>query len=64
RVELRQTLPAVRSPRLWSPADPYLYTVTTEVYDGDALVDRVEAPLGFRWFRFDPRRASSSTARS
>jgi len=53
KAEFRQTLPAVRSPHLWSPANPYLYTVTTEVYDGDALVDRVENPLGFRWFRFD-----------
>lgn len=52
KAEFRQTLPAVRAPRLWSPADPYLYTVTTEVYDDDALVDRLANPLGFRWYRF------------
>jgi beta-galactosidase len=51
--EFRQTLPAVRAPHLWSPSDPYLYTVTTEVYDGEVLVDRTENPLGFRWYRFD-----------
>ncbi|MBW3553173.1 MAG: beta galactosidase jelly roll domain-containing protein, partial [Gemmatimonadetes bacterium] len=48
-----QNLPPVRDPHLWSPDDPYLYTVYTQVYDGDSLVDRVRNPLGFRWFRFD-----------
>jgi beta-galactosidase len=54
KTEFRQTLPAVTRPHLWSPSDPYLYTITTEVYDGNSLVDRVENPLGFRWYRFDP----------
>jgi beta-galactosidase len=48
-----QALPAVRAPRLWSPEDPYLYAVRTDVYDGARLADRVTSPLGFRWFRFD-----------
>ncbi len=47
-------LPAVANPRLWSPDDPYLYSVRTDVYDGDALRDRVTNPLGFRWFTFTP----------
>jgi beta-galactosidase len=47
------TLPAVRNPHLWSPSDPYLYTVRTDVYEGDRLRDRVTSPLGFRWYRFD-----------
>lgn len=47
-------LPPVRKPRLWSPDDPYLYTVHTEVFEGDTPRDRVRNPLGFRWFRFDP----------
>jgi beta-galactosidase len=46
-------LPAVARPHLWSPDDPYLYSVRTDVYDGARLVDRVTSPLGFRWFRFD-----------
>ncbi|HEU4632282.1 MAG TPA: glycoside hydrolase family 2 TIM barrel-domain containing protein [Gemmatimonadaceae bacterium] len=53
RAEFRQTLPPVPAPHLWSPADPYRYRVTTEIHDGDALVDRVRTPLGFRWYRFD-----------
>ena len=49
-----QRLPEVARPRLWSPEDPYLYTVVTDVRDGDRLVDRVTSPVGFRWFRFTP----------
>jgi beta-galactosidase len=45
-------LPAIARPRLWSPEDPYLYTVRTEVRDGDTLLDRIDTPLGFRWYRF------------
>lgn len=42
-------------PRLWSPEDPYLYTIKTTIRDaasGD-LLDEVSNPLGFRWFHFD-----------
>jgi beta-galactosidase len=42
----------VARPHLWSPDDPYLYTVYTDVYEGDVLRDRVRSPLGLRWFRF------------
>ncbi|HYD54461.1 MAG TPA: glycoside hydrolase family 2 TIM barrel-domain containing protein, partial [Gemmatimonadaceae bacterium] len=49
-----ERLPIVQRPRLWSPEDPYLYTVVTEVWDGERLADHVESPLGFRWFRFTP----------
>jgi beta-galactosidase len=45
---------AIPGPRLWSPGDPNVYTVITEVRDGEAVVDRVENPLGFRWLRVDP----------
>jgi beta-galactosidase len=45
-------LPAISRPRLWSPEDPYLYTVRTEVRERGQLVDRVDSPLGFRWYRF------------
>lgn len=50
-----QTLPAIRAPRLWSPDDPYLYRVVTEIREGGRVRDRVESPLGFRWFSFDPQ---------
>jgi beta-galactosidase len=59
RGEFRQNLPAVARPHLWSPDDPYLYRVTTEIFDGERLLDRTTNPLGFRWFEFDAQRGFS-----
>jgi beta-galactosidase len=42
----------VARPLLWSPDTPTLYSVRTEVYAGSRLTDRVDEPLGFRWFHF------------
>ncbi len=53
RQQVMQELPAVRTPHLWSPDDPYLYRVTTDIVDGEVIADRVSNPLGFRWFAFD-----------
>ena len=47
-------LPTIRNPRLWSPEDPNLYTVTTFVGPRPGAHDRVDVPLGFRWFSTDP----------
>lgn len=45
----------VANPKLWSPDSPYLYSVVSEIKDQSGkIIDRVENPLGFRWFRFDP----------
>ena len=46
----------IAAPRLWSPDEPALYRVVTEVIDGATLVDRVENPLGFRWVTVDAQR--------
>ncbi|HEX2967941.1 MAG TPA: glycoside hydrolase family 2 TIM barrel-domain containing protein [Bacteroidales bacterium] len=43
----------VRNPHLWSPDDPYLYKIVSELYDDKTLVDTYTSPLGFRWFRWD-----------
>ena len=44
---------AVENPHLWSCEDPYLYTVVTEVYAGDTLVDSYETTTGIRHIAFD-----------
>ena len=44
----------VTSPQLWAPDSPYLYRIRTSLVDGGRLLDQLEIPLGFRWFRFDP----------
>ncbi|WP_317191206.1 glycoside hydrolase family 2 TIM barrel-domain containing protein [Hymenobacter sp. BT523] len=55
--EFRQTFAGLRRPHLWSPADPYLYHVTTTVREAGpadaAPLDAVSSPLGLRWYRFD-----------
>ena len=43
----------IKNPILWSPDNPYLYTVSSEIYLDDKIVDRVLNPLGFRWFTVD-----------
>jgi beta-galactosidase len=42
-------------PRLWLPDTPNLYTIRTSLRQGARVLDAVETPLGFRWFRFDPQ---------
>ena len=43
----------VEKPHLWSCEDPYLYTLVTEVYAGDTLVDSYETVTGIRHIEFD-----------
>ncbi len=56
-------LPEVAHPHLWSPDDPYLYKVRTEIYEGAVLRDVVTSPLGFRWFSFDAQTGFSLNGR-
>lgn len=54
-AELDQTL-TVDRPRLWSPADPCLYLLRTEIFRGSDLRDSVETTVGIRTFAFDARK--------
>ncbi|HEY8932275.1 MAG TPA: glycoside hydrolase family 2 TIM barrel-domain containing protein [Rariglobus sp.] len=51
-VVFDQTSPALRSPKLWHPDHPFLYTVKTTVLADGANVDETTSPLGFRWFKW------------
>jgi len=62
RVERPARLPAgqdltvvqeltVPRPRLWSPADPYLYRLQTELVEDDRVVDAHEERIGIRHIR-------------
>ncbi|GAA1062039.1 glycoside hydrolase family 2 TIM barrel-domain containing protein [Agromyces bracchium] len=44
---------AVPDPRLWSPEDPYLYTVISNVTVDGSLVDTYQTVTGLRSFRVD-----------
>ena len=48
-ARVQTDLPPLASPKLWSPATPHMYRVTTELVDEKGRVlDRAENPLGFR----------------
>jgi beta-galactosidase len=51
--DFEQTSHPIYQPRLWSPENPYLYSVQTLLYEGERPLDSVVNPLGFRWFSFD-----------
>jgi beta-galactosidase len=54
RLPFSQPFKPLRRPHLWSPQDPYLYRVVSEVLDEQGRpLDAVTNPLGLRWFRFD-----------
>lgn len=44
----------VENPRLWSPDDPYLYTLEGQALLSGKIRDTVKIPFGIRTFRFDP----------
>ncbi|WP_418698665.1 beta-galactosidase GalA [Bacteroides sp.] len=54
----------VPQPHLWSLDDPYLYTLLTEVYQGDRLVDSYTTVTGIRHIRFDADRGFFLNGRS
>lgn len=43
-------------PQLWSPETPHLYRIVVSLNENGRTIDRMEIPLGFRWFRFDPQK--------
>lgn len=47
--EIVQELPKLVNPRLWSPDDPYLYTIVTEIKKEGELIDKTSTPYGIRW---------------
>ncbi|GAB3648486.1 hypothetical protein GCM10028791_12340 [Echinicola sediminis] len=46
---VRQQTARIMQPKLWSPANPYLYSMVTEVYSGKQLIDQLETAYGIRW---------------
>lgn len=54
RKEFKQQF-TMNLPHLWSPDDPYLYRVSSKIYDQKKgiLLDEISSPLGLRWYHFD-----------
>lgn len=51
-ITVKTDLTEITSPHLWSPEDPYLYTIRSSIVENDKIVDEVTNSIGFRWFRF------------
>lgn len=43
----------VKRPKLWSPEQPHLYEVLTEIYTDEQLTDQYRSPLGIRTIEFN-----------
>jgi hypothetical protein len=55
---IHQQLPAIGNPHLWSPANPYLYALVTEVTRNGKLVDKTIIGCGIRRIHWtDPKAA-------
>ena len=48
-VTIKQELPEFQNPELWSPENPYLYKMVTEIKDKNKIIDLLETPYGIRW---------------
>ena len=47
---------SIANPNLWSPENPYLYKLVSEVVDKKGnILDRIENVVGFRWFSFNAK---------
>ncbi|MDP0500814.1 MAG: malectin domain-containing carbohydrate-binding protein [Verrucomicrobiota bacterium JB022] len=51
-TELAQDFPKLENPQLWSPANPYLYQVVTEIIEGGKVVDRTQTRFGIRYIEW------------
>jgi beta-galactosidase len=52
---VKQDLPVLQQPNLWSVDRPYLYRIVSRITDaaGGDILDQVSSSLGLRWFKFD-----------
>lgn len=49
-------LAPITKPALWSDEHPVLYTLKTQLFDGDEVIDERSTRIGYRVCRFDPDR--------
>jgi beta-galactosidase len=53
--EIEQII-AVKSPRLWSPESPYLYTAELQLFQGNTLKDSEAIRFGIRTIKYSPEK--------
>lgn len=47
--KVEQKFPEIENPKLWSPEDPYLYELSTSIFENGEVVDYLQTPYGIRW---------------
>ncbi|MES2575617.1 MAG: malectin domain-containing carbohydrate-binding protein [Bacteroidota bacterium] len=47
--QIAQTLPEIANPKLWSPANPYLYELVTTIWENGKKIDELKTHYGIRW---------------
>jgi len=47
--KIKQEPSVIRSPKLWSTENPYLYKLVTQIVENGKLVDQITTPYGIRW---------------
>jgi beta-galactosidase len=57
-TQVRQQLPELKQPHLWSLADPYLYRLVTKISVKNKVLDELETPYGIRWVSWPIGRAA------
>ncbi|WP_026713985.1 malectin domain-containing carbohydrate-binding protein [Flavobacterium daejeonense] len=55
--EIQQTLPKIQNPILWSPENPYLYSLSTTILEKNKVLDKITTPYGIRWVSWPVDRA-------
>lgn len=50
----------VKNPVLWSPENPYLYTLVSKIVEDDKVIDKVETSYGIRWISWPINRKDNS----
>lgn len=58
-VTVRHETPAIINPQLWSPENPYLYTMVSEIVENGKATDRTTTPYGIRWISWPAGRSGS-----
>ena len=49
---IKQVLPVIKKPKLWSPETPHLYNAITKIYLDKNLIDIYQTTFGIRSFRW------------
>ncbi len=57
---IRQELPEINDPHLWSTNDPYLYRLITKIILNGKIIDQDSTPYGIRWISWPIAKAASS----